>query len=306
MRTVVLINPAAGRGRAAGIAAEVVRSFRAVSAVRVSIARTAEEFAGAAEAAVADGADVLAVVGGDGAMHAAVQACAGGSTALAVIPTGTGNDLARALGLPSDPHAAARLAAGALRSGDRRLLDLGRVVGGARFATVLCAGFDAQVNARVNRSRLPLGRSRYDVAIVRELARLRAQPLRVEADNVVLDVAATCVAVGNTGSYGGGVPICPEADPADGMFDITVVGEVSRRDLLRILPRMRTGAHVSHPAVRTVRAKSVRLGGGNGWVAFADGEPQARLPVSMRCDPAALTVLAPAQVCSEGEIAGAG
>ncbi|MBK0866964.1 MAG: YegS/Rv2252/BmrU family lipid kinase [Saccharopolyspora sp.] len=303
MRTVVLINPASGRGRAAGVAAEVVRRFRAVSAVRVAIARTAEDFAASAGDAVAGEADVLAVVGGDGAMHAAVQACVGTRTALAVIPVGTGNDLARALGLPADPLAATRVAAGALQDGQRRVLDLGRVVGGNRFATVLCAGFDAQVNARVNRSKLPIGRARYDFAILRELTRLRAMPLRVEADNTVLDLAATCVAIGNTTSYGGGVPICPRADPSDGTFDITVVGEVGREDFLKIMPTMRSGGHVQHPAVRTLRARSVRLSGSNGWVAFADGEPQVRLPVSVRCEPGALRVLAPAEASLTGEAA---
>lgn len=243
--------------------------------------------------AVADDVDMLAVLGGDGAVHIAVQACAGTSTALGLVPVGTGNDLARAMGVASDPTMAARGVARWLAQGHVRQIDLGRVVGGDWFATVLCAGFDSAVNARANRMRWPRGKRRYDLAILRELVGLQAMPLRVETESAVHELSAAMVAVGNTSWYGGGVPVCPDANPSDGEFDLTILGEVTRPDLLRIFANARTGKHVDHPAVQTLRARSVRLGGDNGWFAHADGEPQARLPVSIRCEPAALRVLAP-------------
>jgi diacylglycerol kinase (ATP) len=91
--------------------------------------------------------------------------------------------------------------------------------------------------------------------------------------------------------YGGGIPICPAAAADDGLFDVTVVGATHRRDLLAILPRLRSGRHLDHPAVRTLRARSVHLAGDNHWTAYADGECQARLPLSVRCVPSALTVV---------------
>lgn len=292
MRSVLLVNPEAGGGLAAKVTATVAGHLQAVSEVSVVTTVDAAATASAASDAVSAGADVLAVLGGDGAAHAAVQACAGTSTALAVIPTGTGNDLARALGMPLDPVAAARAAATVLREEESHsLIDLGRIVGGGWFATVLCAGFDARVNARVNRMRWPRGKHRYDLAVVRELLSLQGMPLRVETDHAVVDLEAALVAVGNTAYYGGGIPICPDSDPRDGMFDLTVVGAVSRRELLRVLPTLRTGHHVDHPAVRTLRARSVRLGGDNGWLAYADGEPQARLPLTIRCESEALRVI---------------
>ncbi|GAA0514331.1 diacylglycerol/lipid kinase family protein [Saccharopolyspora thermophila] len=291
MRCVLVINPAAGGGISAVVAREVISHLRAVCDVRTVLASDPGATAAAARRAVADGADVLAVVGGDGAAHLAVQACAGTSTALALIPAGTGNDLARGLGVPLQPIAAARAAATALGEGRRRHIDLGKIAGGGWFATVLCAGFDARVNARANRMRWLRGQRRYDVAVVRELIGLHAMPLRVETESGTTELDATLVAVGNTACYGGGIPVCPDADPTDGAFDLTIVGRVSRLDLVRILPRLRTGRHVEHPAVCTLRARTVRLGGENGWVAFADGEPQARLPLSMRCVLGALPVL---------------
>ncbi|MEV6231531.1 diacylglycerol kinase family protein [Saccharopolyspora shandongensis] len=291
MRCVLVINPAAGGGLSAKVVGELVGHLRGVCDVKTVLAADARGTADAAKRAVADGADVLAVVGGDGVAHLAVQACTESATALALIPAGTGNDLARGLGVPRDPVAAARAVAEALRAGERRRIDLGKVAGGGWFATVLCAGFDSRVNARANRMRWPRGQRRYDLAVVRELLGLRPMPLRVETDAGTTELIATLVAVGNTACYGGGIPVCPDADAADGLLDLTVVGEVTRRDLVRILPSLRTGRHVEHPAVLTLRAQRVRLGGENGWMAYADGEPQARLPLSMRCVPGALTVV---------------
>lgn len=293
MRSVLLVNPAAGDGLAAEVTGSVAGHLRAASDVRVVTATDASSAAGAAADAVVDGVDVLAVLGGDGAAHEAVQACAGTGTALAVLPTGTGNDLARALGMPLQPVTAARAAARAMRQESYRRIDLGRIVGGGWFATVLCAGFDSKVNGRVNRMRFPRGRHRYDVAVLRELVGLAAMPLRVETDGDTVEFDATLVAVGNTACYGGGIPVCPGADPTDGAFDLTVVGEVTRRDLLRIFPRLRSGRHIDHPAVRTLRARSVRLAGSNGWLSYADGEPQVRLPLGLRCEAGALRVVAP-------------
>ncbi|MEV0697306.1 YegS/Rv2252/BmrU family lipid kinase [Saccharopolyspora sp. NPDC050389] len=291
MRCVLVINPAAGGGLSAKVVGELVGHLRSVCDVKTVLAADARGTADAAKRAVADGADVLAVVGGDGVAHLAVQACAESATALALIPAGTGNDLARGLGVPRDPAVAARAVAEAIRAEERRRIDLGKVAGGGWFATVLCAGFDSRVNARANRMRWPRGQRRYDLAVVRELLSLRPRPLRVETDAGTTELTATLVAVGNTACYGGGIPVCPDADAGDGLLDLTVVGEVARRDLVRILPSLRTGRHIEHPAVCTLRAQRVRLGGENGWTAYADGEPQARLPLSMRCVPGALTVV---------------
>lgn len=291
MRGVLLVNAAAGDGRAVRVAPYVARHLSsAIADLRTVFARDAAATRQCAADAVADGAEVLVVLGGDGTAHLAMQSCAGTSTALAVIPTGTGNDLARALGIPAEPVTAAWMVARAIARDEPRSIDLGRVVGGRWFSTVLCAGFDSAVNARANRMRWPRGKRRYDLAVLCELATLRAMPLRVETEDGEADVSATLVAVANTPWYGGGLPVCPEAHPRDGYLDVAVLGEVSRRELLRVFSCLRAGDHVGHPAVRTFRARSVRLGGRNGWVAHADGESQARLPLSVRCEPAALRV----------------
>lgn len=290
-RTALLVCPASGRGRAARIAGTVAQRLRsAVGPLDLHVADSAAGTAALASRAVREGVEVLAVLGGDGAAHLAVQACAQSPTALAVIPAGTGNDLACELGMPLDALDAADAVALALRSGGYRTLDLGRIDEGGWFSTVLCAGFDSAVTERANTMRWPAGPRRYDLAVLAELAGLRAVPLVVETEHGTEEMEATLVAVGNTPSYGGGIPICPSADPADGLFDLTVVSTVSRRTLVRMLPHLRTGRHVDESFVHTLRARSVRLAGPR-WVGYADGERLQELPLSVTCVPGALRVV---------------
>src|SRR5439155_17429913 len=185
----------------------------------------------------ADGVGSVVAVGGDGTAHTALQAVAGTGTPLAVVPAGTGNDLALALGIPSDSVLAARAAAEDLTAGIALPVDLGRSAG-RWWSTVLCCGFDSLVTDRANRLRWPRGRRRYDVAILAELARLRPREVRLVLDGEERTVPVTLVAVGNTCWYGGGMKVCPDADPTDGRFDVTVVGPMSRLALVRSRPRL--------------------------------------------------------------------
>ncbi|OLF12416.1 sphingosine kinase [Actinophytocola xinjiangensis] len=300
MRAAVVVHPASGRGRAGRVADIVATRLQDqvgdlitdLVTVRVNTVEESRRLMGRAHDA---GLDLVVVVGGDGSAHQGVQFCAERDVALAVIPAGTGNDLARTLGAPADPVAAADALVEDLLADRFTRIDLGRIEGepaGSRwFAGVLCAGFDSAVNERANRMRWPSGPRRYDLAIVAEMARLRPGRLTVEQDGVRTEGEATQIAVGNIRHYGGGIPICPAADPTDGLFDLTLVGPASRLDLVRMLPGLRTGRHVEHPAVTTSRAGRVRLGEANGWVAYADGERIGPLPVEVTCVPKALNVV---------------
>jgi diacylglycerol kinase (ATP) len=286
----VLISPSAGRGRARLVADRVLAGLREGGlSPAVLPAMTRADAERQAAQAVAGGAAAVVSVGGDGTVHAALQAVAGTSTPLAVVPAGTGNDLALALGVPRDPLAAARAAADDLRAGTVRTVDAGRT-GDRWWATVLCCGFDSAVTDRANRLRWPRGPRRYDVAILAELARLRPRDVTLVLDGERRTVPVTLVAVGNTCWYGAGMRICPAADPADGLFDVTVVGPMSRRELVRSRPRLTDGTHVEHPAVTVHRAARVELSA-KGVGTYADGEPVAPLPAVAECVRGALTVV---------------
>ncbi|MFG3006113.1 diacylglycerol kinase [Streptomyces calvus] len=290
----LFVNPTAGRGRGARAARPAASALRdAGFSVRTVLGENAGDALARARAAVEDGTGALIAVGGDGMANLALQAVVGTGTPLGLVAVGTGNDFARALGMPlREPAAAGRMIADALKCGRVRDIDLGRV-GDRWFGTVLASGFDSRVNDRGNRMRLPAGRFRYDLAMVAELAAFRPFPYRITLDGGdVREVEATLVAVGNGSSYGGGMRICPGADLTDGLFDVTVVGDCGRGTLLRVFPTVYRGSHVDHPKVTVFRAARVELAAA-GITGYADGEPLGPLPLTARCVRGAVRVVGP-------------
>jgi diacylglycerol kinase (ATP) len=289
----MVVHPASGLGRAGRIAGTVADRLRTVVDDLVTVeASTVEESHRLMKAA--GDLDLLVVVGGDGSAHQGVQFCAESNTTLAVIPAGTGNDIARTLaGSPQDPLVATEALVRAIKDDQRTTIDLGRVTDGPWFAGVLCAGFDSAVNERANRMRWPSGPRRYDLAILAEMARLKAGRLTIEQDSGRTELDAIQIAIGNIPFYGGGIPVCPAADPTDGLFDVTLVRRASRLDMIKMLPGLRTGNHVNRQMVTTSRTAAIRIGEANGWVAYADGERIGPLPVEVTCVPNALTVVGP-------------
>ncbi|MBB6416476.1 diacylglycerol kinase [Streptomyces sp. AK010] len=289
----LFVNPTAGRGRGARAAQPAASALRAAGfSVRTVLGEDAADALVRARAAVEAGTGALIAVGGDGMAALALRAVAGTRTALGLVAVGTGNDFARALGLPvRQPAAAGRMIADALKCGRIRDIDLGQV-GDRWFGTVLASGFDSRVNDRGNRMRWPTGRLTYDLAMIGELAGFRPVPYRIRLDDEVLEVEASLVAVGNGSSYGGGMRICPGADLTDGLFDVTVVGDCSRTTLLRVLPRVYRGTHVDHPKVTVLRAARVEISA-EGVTGYADGEPLGPLPLSARCVRGGVRVVGP-------------
>jgi diacylglycerol kinase (ATP) len=294
-RVTVLTNPASGHGNAPHAAEKAIERLqqRGIDAVAI-VGSDAEHARGLLHAAVETGTDALVVVGGDGVISDALQAVAGTDIPLGIIPAGTGNDHAREFGLPTkDPVAAADVIA----DGWTETVDLGRIrdrKGLTKwFGTVAAAGFDSLVTDRANRMAWPRGRMRYNLAMLAELSRLRLLPFRLVLDGRdELVTELTLAAFGNTRSYGGGMLICPNADPTDGQLDITMVHSASRTRLIRLFPTVYKGTHVELDEVTTARAKSVEVDS-PAINAYADGEYACALPAEISAVPGALRVLRP-------------
>ena len=283
----LLVNPTSGRGAGAKIAPVVARRLRdAGIEVAELITTSAEDVPPRTRAAIRTLADAVVLVGGDGTVHQVVQELAGSGMPLGLIPAGTGNDFARALGIPlGDPAAAAnRVIAGATRDVD--LLKAKDEL----ITTIVASGFDSLVNERANRMRWPKGQARYTVATFAELRTFKPLKYTVTIDGEVHETEAMLVAVGTCPSYGGGLRICEGASIEDGLLDVTIIKPVSRLTLLQMFPKLPKGTHIPHPAVVQLQGRTVRLEA-VGVKAYADGEPLSALPVDIEIVPGALTVI---------------
>lgn len=284
----LLTNPTAGGGRGARYREIALRRLRDSGLVVRNIAgRDADEAADLARASVADGVGALVVCGGDGLVHLAVQALAGTRVPLGIIPSGTGNDVARYLDLPRrDPVAAAdRVVARRTRT-----IDLARC-GSRYFVTVLAAGFDAIVNERANAMRWPRGQMRYNLATVAELRTFRPLSYTLDLDGATRRVDAMLVAVGNGPSFGGGLRITEGALLDDGLLDVVIIKEMSRAKLVRTYPKLFSGTHTQVAEYEHHRVRRVTVAA-PGIVAYADGERFGELPLTIESAPGALEVLA--------------
>lgn len=299
MRIAVLTNPTSGKGygRTASPLAlhRLTRSGATVLDITAPGVEAARE---EAARAVADGVDALVVVGGDGMVHLGANAVAGTGVPLGIVPAGTGNDIARYLGLvPRQPVRSADRVLEHLGTGTVRSVDAGRARtadGTERwFLGVLSAGFDALVNERANSWRWPKGPRRYDLAIARELPVFRPLRYRIELDGEAEELRGMLVSVANSSSFGGGMRIAPDASVEDGLLDVVVLGPVSTLEFLRVFPRVYRGEHVLHPAVSVRRARTVRVEVPDRPLAvYADGERVGPVPLDCEAVPGAVRVLA--------------
>ena len=284
----LLVSPSGGRGRAAA-AAPIVRSvIERAGHTPVDISGpSARESADAARAAVAAGAERLISVGGDGTLHLAIQGVAGTGAVLGVVPAGTGNDFARAFGLLglSVEEATAR-ALGPARPVDAIRTDRQRWV-----ACSVTGGFSVDVNDRADRMRFPKGPSRYTVATLLAMPGLRHRELAVTVDGQRADYRSALFAVNKTPTFGGGMAICPDADPCDGLLDVCVVGPASRTTMLRLLPKVFEGGHVGHRHAHMLRGRTVTIEG-ESIDLVGDGETIGTTPITLEAIPGALRVAA--------------
>ena len=286
----LIVNPSAGGGRAGRALHGVQESLtRHELEHHVEQTRSLEHARELARTATAAG-EIAVAFGGDGLVSAVAGALKHTDGVLGVLPGGRGNDFARVLGIPLEPQAACRV----LASGAIQPLDLGEI-GERTFISIASCGFDSDANRIANETRLVRGNLVYAYGALRALAGWRPATFSVTLDGGERrTMTGYTVAVANSQAYGGGMLMAPSASLQDGLLDVVLVGAVPKRRFLRLLPSVFKGEHVRQAAVEVLRAQQVEVSADRPFTMYADGDPIAELPVTIRSLPGAVRVIVPA------------
>ena len=286
-----VVNPTAGGSTGAAALLAVARLLREAGAeLETEYSRSLAHARDLARDAGERGRAVLAV-GGDGITGCVGGALSGTGTPFGIVPAGRGNDFARALGLPTDPTALARI----LLDHAPRSVDTIEVRSAVHDRTVVLgsvyAGVDALANRHANHARLLRGTASYYAGGLRAVTTWRPVRYRVTVDGETHDHTGYTVVAANSGHYGSGRVIAPDARLDDGLLDVVMIREAPRRLFFALMNELKTGAHVHRPEVRILRGSRIRIEADRPVPYGADGEVEAALPVTATVLPGALQVL---------------
>jgi YegS/Rv2252/BmrU family lipid kinase len=233
--------------------------------------------------------EIPVVMSGDGLIGGIGGALANAGHPMGIIPGGRGNDLARVLGIPTDPAGAARV----LAEGNAREIDVG-VANDRHFLCVASCGFDSDANRIANEARFVKGNLVYAYAALRALIAWKPARFTVTLDDgAPIEFEGYSVAAGNSRAFGGGMFVAPNAELDDGELDVITVSDVSKMRYVRGLPKAFKGTHLANEEVTELRGAKVEIRADRDFAVYADGEHITDLPATLGVLPGALRMIAP-------------
>jgi YegS/Rv2252/BmrU family lipid kinase len=285
-RLALLVNPAAAGGKALAAVEPARAELERLGAEFRVVETSSGEHAKREARTAGDQGETPVAIGGDGLVGTLAGGIAGSDAELGIIPAGRGNDFARVLEIPTDPAQAARL----VYEGESKLLDVGDV-DGKSFVGIASAGFDSDANRIANEAKLIRGNLVYAYAAIRALVAWKPARFQVVVDGERHTSSGYNVAVANSKAYGGGMFVAPQAELDDGKLDVVVTGEMSKLRALRCLPKAFKGTHLEEPAFTCFRGETIEVSADRPFVMYADGDPLADLPATVRVSPRSLRVI---------------
>jgi diacylglycerol kinase (ATP) len=299
--TVFLVNPAAANGSTGRRWPEIAHQAAGAGLEGDALISERRGHLGElARSAALGGARLLVVVGGDGSIHEVANGLAGlpDQPAIALIPRGTGGDFVRSFGIPDRVEEAARIAV----AGDTRTIDLGRVTYRAwdgdeeslLFANVASAGMSGAIAQRANDTSKALGaKVSYLWATFAVFAGWSAVETRLTVDGESRSGPMFDVVVANARYFGGGMKMCPDAEPDDGLLDVVAIGDVTKRDLVVTMPKIYRGTHLPHPKAAAMRGRVVTVETDEPVPVELDGEQPGTTPARFEVLQGALRLRVP-------------
>lgn len=292
---VIIANPHAGGGRARKSALDAERILTS-QGIRTTVhsPQSLNELHSVTACLKEEKPAVVLACGGDGTVHQILQMTIPANLTLGIIPCGTGNDIARNIGLPTKVSKA-------------YLEKLAELIHNRHFDTVdapmitresithwslgvISIGFDSAVTERANSLKFGRGTLRYVIALLAELRPFTPHNFAVEIDGAIYTDPALLIAIGNGQHYGGGMCICPDASMTDEYLNITWIGRAPRRTVVRLFPGIYSGRHIKHELVKTYKAREVSITSCES-VIYADGERIGPPPVHITVKPRAAKIL---------------
>jgi diacylglycerol kinase (ATP) len=290
MKILVIINPAAGNGKALRLLPNMKRWLSQSSHDFIyEISNTPDEMRSKIVNASGRGIDAILLSGGDGTVHQALPAIAQTGRPFGYLPCGRGNDFARNIGLPADLKSNCSF----LSTPSFRKLDLASINQKTPFVAVAYVGFDGEVNRLANDHQGYFGGTLgYIICVLKALKNFKPFEVEITIDDQTWRERVMMVSVANAPFYGGGMKIAPQAMMDDGVLDICIVKEISKLELLRQFPKVFKGTHVTHPRIMMATGKKIKITSDEDRELFADGEPAGRLPAECTIGSRTIRVLA--------------
>jgi diacylglycerol kinase (ATP) len=289
MKTLIILNPVSAKGRAMDIRKEIEFEFKKLKIdYQIHISKNLQDMINTTKKNLKNGFSNFIGVGGDGTIHYMANILAGTDKNLGVIPTGSGNDIAVNLDLPSDIKSCCRI----IKKGTIKRLDLGLINDKYYYLCIAGSGFDSQVNDLANNTRLPIkGPAKYSYSVYKTLITFKSKKFFIEYNNNHREIFGMMITASNMPSYGGGMKITPDADPEDGLFDICIIKRMSKLHFVKVFPRVYEGKHTGDSNVEIFRTNHFKLDSEYRFSVFADGEYICKLPASFRVVPKRLNFI---------------
>jgi diacylglycerol kinase (ATP) len=291
MKTLIILNPSAARGRAMEFKSPIESAFKKYGIdYQLHISKSSDDIINVTKDNLGKNFSNFIAVGGDGTIHYMANVLAGTDKKLGTIPTGSGNDIATCLGITPDVEKCCQI----IKKGNTKKIDTGLINDRYYYLCIAGSGFDSQVTYLANNTRLPLKSGiKYTYSVYKTLITFKSKKFFINYNYKNREIYGMMITASNMPMYGGGMKVTPDASPEDGLFDVCIIKKMSKMHFIKIFPKVYEGKHINDEKVEIFRTKTLSLDSEYPFSVFADGEYICKLPSTFKMIPKNLNFIVP-------------